>query len=173
MRLSMILAVARAEVRSVRRLARYWMFAILSVLITFAIYLYYGAIHGFLSRMSATIGAIGPRYLVPAMGIYIMAIFLLGLVFLAFDIRARDERERMAEVLDSRPLSNTELLIGRGLALVLMAWAPVLFVAVVFQAFGSLAVALGWYLGEPVEPVPRSPASCSTPSPCLPPGARP
>ncbi len=78
MRLSMILAVARAEIRSVRRLARYWVFAILSVFITFAIYMYYGAIHGFLSRMSATIGAIGPRYLVPAMGIYVMAIFLLG-----------------------------------------------------------------------------------------------
>jgi ABC-type transport system involved in multi-copper enzyme maturation permease subunit len=152
MRLSMILAVARAEIRSVRRLARYWVFAILSVGMTFAIYMYYGAIHGFLSRMSATIGAIGPRYLVPAMGIYVMAIFLLGLIFLAFDIRARDERERMAEVMDSRPVSNTELLVGRGLGIVLMAWAPVLVVAIGFQAFGSLATALGWYLGEPVEP---------------------
>ena len=152
MRLSMILAVARAEIRSVRRLARYWVFAILSVFITFLIYMYYGAIHGFLSNLSGTIGAIGPRYLVPAMGIYVMAIFLLGLIFLAFDIRARDERERMAEVLDSRPISNTELLVGRGLGLVLMAWAPVLVVALGFQAFGSLAVALGWYIGEPVEP---------------------
>ena len=152
MRLPMILAVARAEMRSVRRLVRYWLFAILSVGATFAIYLYYGAIHGFLSRLSATIGAIGPRYLVPAMGIYLMAIFLLGLIFLAFDVRARDERERMAEVLDSRPLSNTEFLVGRSLGLVLMAWAPVLLVAILLQSFGALALSLGWYLGEPVEP---------------------
>jgi len=152
MRLSMILATARAEIRSVRRLARYWVFAILSVMMTFGIYLYYAAIHGFLSRLSATVGAIGPRYLMGAMGIYVVALFLLGLIFLAFDIRARDERERMAEVLDARPLSNLELLAGRGLGIVLMALAPVLFVAVLFQAFGSLALALDWYLGERVEP---------------------
>ena len=34
MQLPMILAIARAEIRSVRRLARYWMFAVLSVGIT-------------------------------------------------------------------------------------------------------------------------------------------
>jgi hypothetical protein len=107
MRISMILAVARAEMRSVRRLVRYWLFAVVSVLASFAFYAYYAALHGFLSRLSATIGAIGPRYLVGAMGIYILAIFLLGLIFLAFDVRARDERERMAEVLDSRPLSRS------------------------------------------------------------------
>lgn len=152
MRLSMILAVARAEVRSVRRLARYWLFATLSVMATFAIYLYYAAIHGFLSRLSATIGAIGPRYLVPAMGIYIMATFLLGLIFLAFDVRARDERERMVEVLDARPVSNAEVLVGRSLGLVAMALAPVLLVSALFQMFGLLAVTLGWYFGEPVEP---------------------
>jgi ABC-type transport system involved in multi-copper enzyme maturation permease subunit len=152
MRLSMVQAVAVAEMRSVRRLVRYWLFAILGVMATLGIYLYYAAIHGFLSRMSATIGAIGPRYLVPAMGIYLMATFLLGLIFLAFDIRARDERERMAEVLDVRPISNAELLVGRSLGLVLMAMAPVLLVAVLFQTFGSLAVLFGWYFGEPVEP---------------------
>ena len=151
-RLPMILAIARAEIRSVRRLIRYWMFSILSVGITFLIYLYSAALHGFFSRFSATVGAMGPRYLMPAMGLYILMIFLLGLIFLAFDVRARDERERIAEVLDSRPVSNLELLVGRSLGLVLMAWAPVLFAAVALQAFGSLALMLDWYLGEPVEP---------------------
>ncbi len=152
MRLSMILAIARAEIRSIRRLVRYWMFAVLSVGITFLIYLYYAGIHGFVSRFSATIGAVAPRYLMSPMGIYLMVIFLLGLIFLAFDVRARDERERIAEVLDSRPVSNPELLVGRGLGLVLMALAPVLVVTVAMQTFGSAAVLFGWYLGEPVEP---------------------
>ena len=152
MRLSMILAIARAEIRSVRRLVRYWMFSILSVFLTVLIYLYYSGIHGFVSRFSATIGASGPRYLMSAMGLYLLVIFLLGLIFLAFDVRARDERERMAEVLDSRPLSNPELLVGRILGLVLMAWAPVIFVAVFLQAFGSVALMFDWYLGERVEP---------------------
>ena len=152
MRLSMLLALARAEVRSIRRLVRYWMFAGLSVGITLLIYLYYAGIHGFVSRFSATIGAVAPRYLMAPMGIYLMVIFLLGLIFLAFDVRARDERERIAEVLDSRPVSNPELLVGRGIGLVLMALAPVLFVTLVIQAFGSAALAFGWYLGERIEP---------------------
>ena len=146
MRPAMILALARAEIRSIRRLVRYWMFAVLSVAITFLIYLYYAGIHGFVSRFSATIGAVAPRYLMSPMGIYLMVIFLLGLIFLAFDVRARDERERIAEVLDSRPVSNPELLVGRGIGLVLMALAPVLVVTIVIQTFGSAALLFGWYL---------------------------
>ncbi len=152
MGLSMILAIARAEMRSVRRLVRYWIFAVLSVGITFLIYMQYAFMHFFASRLTATAGAMAPRFLITAVGVYILGIFLLGLIFLAFDVRARDERERMAEVLDARPLSNVELLVGRCLGLVLMAWAPVIFVALIFQAFGFLALSLDWWLGEPVEP---------------------
>lgn len=151
-RLSMVLALARAEIRSVRRLARYWMFSVLSVGATCLIYIYYAAIHGLTSRFSATVGAVAPRYLMSVMGLYLLLIFLLGLIFLAFDVRARDERERMAEVLDTRPVSNSELIVGRGLGLVLMAWAPVLFVAGLLQAFGWLALTFDWYVGEPIEP---------------------
>ncbi|MCZ6508743.1 MAG: hypothetical protein O7A04_11955, partial [Acidobacteria bacterium] len=152
MGLSMNLAIARAEMRSVRRLVRYWIFSVLSIGITCLIYLYYAAIHGFVSRLSATVGAAGPRFLISALGIYVLAIFLLGLIFLAFDVRARDERERMAQVLDSRPLSNVELLVGRSLGLVFMAWVPVLVAMSLMQVFGGLALAFGWWLGEPVEP---------------------
>ena len=55
-------------------------------------------------------------------------------------------------MLDSRPLSNVELLAGRSLGLVLMAWVPVLIVAVALQTFGVIALMLDWPLGEPVEP---------------------
>ena len=118
MRLPMILAIARAEIRSVRRLVRYWVFALLSVLFTFLAYGYYTVIHTLASRFSATVGAVGPRYLMSGVGLYFVVIFLLGLIFLAFDVRARDERERIAEVLDSRPVSNPEFLAGRANILV-------------------------------------------------------
>ena len=151
-RLTMILAIARAEIRSVRRLIRYWVFALLSVAFTFLAYGYYTVIHALASRFSATVGAVGPRYLMSSVGLYFVMIFLLGLIFLAFDVRARDERERIAEVLDSRPVSNPEFLIGRVLGLVAMAWGPVLCMAVALQAVGALAVGLDWYGGEPIEP---------------------
>ena len=112
MRLSMILAIARAEIRSIRRLVRYWIFATVSAGLALLLYFYYAGIHGFVSRFSATAAAASPRYLLVVMGIVLTSIFLLGLIFLAFDVRARDERERMAEVLDVRPLSNIELLAG-------------------------------------------------------------
>ena len=152
MRLPMILAIARAEIRSVRRLVRYWVFALLSVAFTFLAYGYYTVIHTLASRFSATVGAVGPRYLMSGVGLYFVVIFLLGLIFLAFDVRARDERERIAEVLDSRPVSNPEFLTGRVLGLVAMAWGPVLFTAMALQALGALAVGLDWYGGEPIEP---------------------
>lgn len=152
MRLPMILAIARAEIRSVRRLVRYWVFALLSVAFTFLAYGYYTVIHTVASRFSATVGAIGPRYLMSGVGLYFVVIFLLGLIFLAFDVRARDERERIAEVLDSRPVSNPEFLVGRVLGLVAMAWGPVLFTATALQGLGALAVGLDWYGGEPIEP---------------------
>ena len=113
-RLWMILAIMRAEIRSVRRLARYWIFSVLSVGISFLSYIFYAGMHGFASRFSATAGVLGPRYLMASLGAVILVIFLFGLIFLAFDIRARDERERMAEVLDSRPVSNPEFLVGDG-----------------------------------------------------------
>ncbi len=152
MRLPMILTIAGAEVRSVRRLVRYWVFALLSVAFTFLAYGYYTVIHTLASRFSGTVGAAGPRYLMSGIGLYLVVFFLVGLIFLAFDVRARDERERIAEVLDARPVSNLEFLIGRVLGLVAMAWGPMLFTAIALQAVGALAVGLDWYGGEPIEP---------------------
>jgi ABC-type transport system involved in multi-copper enzyme maturation permease subunit len=149
---AMILAIARAEMRSTRRLVRYWVFAVLSVLIASVMFFQMAFMHGMFSRHSATVGAMGPRFLIAAVGIYLLIVFLIGLIFLAFDVRARDERERMAEVLDSRPISNSEFLLGRCLGLVFMSWLPVLFVAALLQVFGLLSLWNDWPIGEPLEP---------------------
>ena len=140
MRMRMTWAIARAEMRSLRRLTRYWVFSILAILVAFAGYMQYAVIHSLASSMSATVGIMGPRYLVSALGLYVLIIFLVGLVFMAFDVRARDVRERMAEVLDTRPVSNLEFVFGRGLGLVLMALAPVLVLGLILQTFGTLAI---------------------------------
>ncbi len=143
-RTSVVLGIARAEARLTRRLARYWVFASVASLLGIVFYLYYGALHYFLSAYSPTIAAINPRYLVGAFGFYYLAIYAIGLVFLGFDIRARDRRERMAEVLDALPVSNVEVLTGRFLGLILMSWIPLVATAVVIFV-------IGWFWGEPVE----------------------
>jgi ABC-type transport system involved in multi-copper enzyme maturation permease subunit len=149
---SMMFAVARAEMRSNRRLFRYWLFAVLAVIVGVSMFGQFTFLHGAFSHLSATIGSMGPRYLIAAVGIYLILIFLVGLIFLAFDVRARDERDHMAEVLDSRPLTNAEFLLGKVIGLVLLSWMPVLFIALLFQGFGLIATIGGWPVGEAVEP---------------------
>ena len=152
MQFQKILAVAVAEMRSVRRLVRTWIFSILSVGITMFAFLYYGVIHGIFSAQSATIGSAGPRFLMSAFGIYLLGIFLVGIIFLAFDVRARDQRERIAEVLDARPISNLELLVGRMIGLTVIAWLPVLAVAFLTQTLGTMAHLFDWFVLDTVEP---------------------
>ncbi len=147
------LAVALAEMRSARRLVRTWLFIVLSMLTGLLSYLYYAGIHGVTSSMSATIGSIQPRFLMASVGVFMLWIFVVAIVFLAFDIRARDQRDRMAEVLDSRAVGNLALLGGRLAGLVFIAWLSVLLLVLLIQSLGSIALAFDWPFGEPVEPV--------------------
>lgn len=101
-----ILTIAQAEKRLTRRLKRYWMFLLLSYVCGVGIYLYYSVLHAFFSSFSATLGSINPHYLLSAYGLVFQLIFTIGIVFISFDIRARDVRERIVEVLDCRPVSN-------------------------------------------------------------------
>jgi len=147
-----LLAVASAELRLARRLVRYWVFFALSYLVGVAFFLYYALLHMLGSSWSATAATIGPRYLMSAVGTYAVLVFLIGVVFLGFDLRARDRRERMVEVLDARPFTNLELVSGRFLGLLTACWVPMVGLAVVVELLGFLLEALGAPLGEPVEP---------------------
>ena len=146
-------AIAIAEIRSARRLARTWLFAGLAVAIGMAQFLFFSFIHGTASGMSASAGLTAPRFIMSYLGMYYVWVLMVGLVFLAFDVRARDERDRIAEVVDVRPASNLSLLLGRLAGLVLVAWVPVLALAVLFQAIGGAAQLFDWPMGEMVQPV--------------------
>lgn len=151
-RMKQILTVANAEMRLTRRLVRYWVFLAISYLIGLVAYFYYSVIHGLFSSYSATVATIGPRFLIGAFGIYLFLVFMVGIVFLGFDIRARDRRERMTEVLDSRPYSNLELVAGKFLGLLLPTWIPIVILAGIWQVFGLLLPALGAPFGDTLQP---------------------
>ncbi|MCY3818676.1 MAG: hypothetical protein OXH52_04830 [Gammaproteobacteria bacterium] len=147
------LGIAVAEVRSARRLVRTWLFAGLALATGLAHFLFFSFLHGTASGVSASAGLVSPRFLMSFLGMYYVWVLMVGLIFLAFDIRARDERDRIAEVLDSRPVSNLSLLAGRVTGLVIVAWIPVLVLAVLFQAIGGAAQLFEWWMGEMVQPV--------------------
>jgi len=151
--LNEFLTVAVAEMRAARRLARTWLFIVLAVLLGVFVYVLFSMLHAFGSGLSASIGAFGPRYLIGTVGMTMVFLLVVGIVFLAFDVRARDARERMAEVLDSRPIGNVVLLAGRLAGLVFMLWLTVALVMGLIQLIGVSARALDWWVGDTIEPV--------------------
>ena len=148
-----LFAIAAAEIRSARRLARTWLFAGLAVAMGTGQFIFFSVMHGSASGVSASAGLISPRFIMSFYGMYYVWVLMIGLIFLAFDIRARDQRDRIAEVIDARPTSNLSLLAGRLAGLVLVAWVPVLALAVVFQTIGGAALLFDWWMGEMVQPV--------------------
>ena len=76
----------------------------------------------------------------------------VGLIFFAFDIRSRDERDRIVEVLDSRPHSNAEYLVGKFCALVSLAWLPIALLMVLLDGAGHIALWTNFPYGVPPEP---------------------
>jgi len=121
-------SLAGAESRLTRRLARYWVFQVIALILGVGITVYYGLLHQFFSSWSGTAALLNPRYLAAFLGMYYLVGFLFGLVFLGFDIRARDKRERIMEVVDSLPCTNLELMLGRFIGIMLPSWIPVLII---------------------------------------------
>ncbi len=145
-----ILSISKAETRVTRRLVRYWIFLFFSFLLALIIYIRYSILHYF-SSYTATAGLVSPKYLVNIMGLVFLTFYSIGVVFLAFDVRARDKRERVSEVLDSRPYTNLELVFGRFLGVFIPSWVPVVILGILLQVLGLLLVGLGSPIGETIE----------------------
>ena len=127
------------------------MFGALAGGATLAVSIYYAYAHGVMS--SANAGRFGPRFLIAELGVYLLWLLLVGVVFMAFDIRNGDMRARIAEALDARPVSNVSVITGRALGVVAAVALPVLGTVLVLQILGTLARAADFWMGDPIEPV--------------------
>ncbi len=147
--LSNVWSLARAEMRTIRRLFRFWLFAAVALVLCLFQYGYFWVIHGLFSGISATVGAMSPKFLLSQTALFQTMVLGLGVVFLAFDLRARDRRDRVVDVLDSRPYSNAELVLGRFFAALFMVWGVAIVAMVIIQSIGHAGITFGWYFGEP------------------------
>ena len=146
------LAVAAAELRSARRLARTWVFIGLGLAVIGTAYGYYSNLHSSVSTGFLSAGELLPRFATAYFKSYVLWFFMAAIVFLAFDLRSRDERERISEVLDARAVSNLPVVGGR-LAAIVFVVATALFGAILLiQTVGTVGRALGWSV-DPLEPV--------------------
>ena len=79
--------------------------------------------------------------------------FSIGMLFLTFDMRTRDTRDRISEVLDSRPVSDFGMICGRLLGIVLFLAIPSVALVLFMYGYGVLAEAFDFGLGTAIEPV--------------------
>ena len=152
MRPTVILAATRAEIRTTLRLIHYWLFAIVTVGVGCMVYVQLAVTHGDLSGIASGLGTFSPQFYVGLFGPFFYLLLFVGLVFFAFDIRSRDQRDQMVEVLDSRPHSNAEYLVGKFCALVALAWLPILLLMVLIEGAGHMALWSDFPYGVPPEP---------------------
>ncbi len=125
-----VLAVAVAEIRQARRLNRTWLLGFLVAVGGLLVYLVWSG--------GSYTGYAPTRFALPGIGMLLLWVLLFGVVLMAFDMRARDERERIAEVLDTRPIPNFVLLGGRLLGIALIAWLPLAIWALLVQGMGMI-----------------------------------
>lgn len=145
-------AVFLAEVRTVRRLARTWVFGVLAVATTCVGYLYFTALHATMSNILASV-VTSPRFLVDSFGGYLLWFLMAAAVFLGFDIGTREQRERIADAFHTRPVSNIQLLVGRLAGVVATLAVPVVGFLVISQGVGALGHAFDWPIRATFEPV--------------------
>ncbi len=149
--LGQMVAAATAEVRSLRRSARLWLVAGSVTITGLAGFYYVARQHAVFSSLSSVLGTPGPRYLLSGFGTPLLVVALLGVICLLVDTRHRENRDQVADVLDSRPVSNFALLAGRCIAVCGAAWLSVILAVTAIQAWGWVARHVGWDLGEPVQ----------------------
>ena len=144
---------AIAELRSCLQMFRTWILITVasSVCIAYWMILTHAYVRD--SAGSPIAGVLGPRFAFIKFAQPIVLWFVFGIVFLAFDVRARDVRARMFEVLDVRPVSNLEIITGRLLGTTIPLFVPAVLIVGWIWCYGWLAPVMNWEMGAVVEPV--------------------
>lgn len=150
---SRLWSIASAEIRSCRRLARTWVIVALALICGSIIWLYLSLAHMFASYVSASAGLTGPHFAISHIGKFTLLSFTIGIVFLAFDIRQRDVRDRIGDAIAARPMSNFELVTGRLVGIVSLFAIPVVILIVLMYGYGLIAEFFNFGFGSAMDPV--------------------
>ena len=147
-----VVAVAASDLRGARRRWRTWLGVGVGIAVLFVLYGFYAVVHAEISGSDPAMAYYSPRFAASHGQAYVLWLLLAGVLLLAFDLTHRDRRERLADVLDARPVSNVAVLSGRLVGVVLTAWLPLATACGLIQLFGFAARASDLWFGEPVEP---------------------
>ncbi len=125
---------------------------VLAFLIAVIVYVFFCLQHMLISTMGPSPNVQIPRFIIGESAAQFVALFALGIIFLAFDIRARDVRDRISGIIDAKPISNLELVVGRLSGIIILLCIPMLVFLGLAVLHGALAGLAGWGFGSPIEP---------------------
>ena len=145
------IAIASAELRTLRRLARTWVIVALAAGFVGSSFYFHSYSHHSFPGSVSRIDLI-PRFAWADINNYVLWLFMAAVVFLAFDTRHRDEQSGIREALDSRPVSNLTLFAGRLCGVAVATLAALYAVSVLLQVAATVGGAIGWAV-YPIEPV--------------------
>ena len=151
MNLQTLSAVALCEMRSCCRLARTWVAIGIASLVALISYISICVMHMFMSTNSPSPAVQIPRFIVGDSASQFIGLFVLAIIFLAFDIRARDVQDRISGIIDAKPISNLELVVGRLGGIITLLVIPILVFIFLVLLHGAVAGLAGWSFGAPVE----------------------
>ena len=143
-------ALANCEMRTCRRLTRTWIVIAVTSLLAAGTYIEVCSVHMEMSTV-AQLAIPNPRFIVGEIASLFVSFYVIGIIFLAFDIRGRDVRERINSIIDTKPASNTELVVGRYGGIVILLCIPMFVFIALALTQGVLAGLAGWSFGAPIE----------------------
>ena len=117
-----IFNVAKAEVRTARRRARFWTIVFFLSLFSIVGYLISCSFLGYAALTSPSFGTGVPKYLLGNIDPTFFLLFQFAVLFLAFDAGHLHNRDRIIEVLDSKSITNFEHLAGRVFGIAGLLW---------------------------------------------------
>ena len=152
MKLSNLWSLGTAEFRTCRRSVGVWVIVAISSAVTLAHWATLAIHYANHALVSPVHGLIGPRYTFPEVGSTMLFMFSIGIIFLASDMRSRDIRSRISEVLDSQPMWDFEAVSGRLMGMVMFLAVSAVIFTLGILGFGMLADAYSFPIGTPIEP---------------------
>lgn len=142
--LSRIKHIAFSEIRTFRRLTRFWIAMVILALCCLVSYFFAVCGYMFLAPFSPSFGASSPFYILSYIDPTYFLFFQFVTLFLLYDSRQRLRRTHIGEALDSKPPTTFEYLTGRVIGVSFLVWMAVasivifLYLAGVFSAISGL-----------------------------------
>ena len=146
-----IFNVAKAEVRTARRRARFWTIVFFLSLFSIVGYLISCSFLGYAALTSPSFGTGVPKFLLGNIDPTFFLFFQFAVLFLAFDAGHLHNRNRIAEVLDSKSITNFEYLAGRVFGIAGLLWLVAAANLCVMQLLGLISITTNIGIADTIE----------------------